>query len=32
MKVLSQGIPTGLELTKEFKGSTTKKIDTVDSR
>ena len=27
MKVLFQGIPTGLELAKEFKGSTTKKID-----
>ncbi|XP_073249526.1 uncharacterized protein [Porites lutea] len=26
MKVLFQGIPTGLELAKEFKGSTTKKI------
>ena len=27
MKVLFQGIPTGLELAKEFKGSTTKKIE-----
>ena len=27
MKVLFQGIPTGLQLAKEFKGSTTKKID-----
>ena len=27
MKVLFQGIPIGLELAKEFKGSTTKKID-----